>query len=266
MAHSLELIKPSKSQLQAWADLSHSRERRGQGLFLAEGYKIIQELYRSHWEVKAFLVMGRKKDRWEPFLFTVITDETVFGLTDAQWGKLSQDRESEGLMAVVERPPRENVATALSRKPERLLLLHQVNNPNNLGALLRTAQWFGFGTILLGAGSVDFTNPKVVRSSMGSIFHVRIVDEVAFDEAMPLIKRDYFVLGSHARKGARPHVRAGGKTALFLGSESHGIPKSLLAACDELWRIPGVGDADSLSLPQAAAIMMYECASLPDNV
>jgi TrmH family RNA methyltransferase len=262
MAHRLVLIKPSKSQLQVWADLKQSRERRGQGLFLAEGFKVIQELCKSDWEVEAFLVMGEKRDNWEQFLFTVINDEPVFGLTEGQWGKLSQDRESEGVMAVVKRPARQSVETALGRKPERLLLLYQINNPNNLGALLRTAQWFGFGTILIGAGSVDFTNPKVVRSSMGSLFHIDIVEEVDFKTAMPAINKDYFVVGSHAQKGIRPH-KCAKKTALLLGSESHGIPEALLAMSDELWRIPGTGDADSLSLPQATAIMMYECASSP---
>jgi len=261
MAHRLALIKPSKSQLQIWADLKHSRERRGQGLFLAEGFKVIQELYKSPWEAEALLVMSEKRNRWEQFLFSLINDDSVFGLTEAQWGKLSQDKESEGVMAVVKRPRRQSVELTLRHEPERLLLLHQVNNPNNLGALLRTAQWFGFGTVLMGSGSVDFTNPKVVRSSMGSLFHIDMVDDINFQEALPAIKKDYYVVGSHAQKGIRPHRRAQKKTALLLGSESHGIPEPLLAMSDELWRIPGTGDADSLSLPQAAAIMMYECAS-----
>ena len=164
------------------------------------------------------------------------------------------------MLAVVKKPRQEKVEMLIKKGGSRLLMLYQINNPNNLGALLRTAHWFGFETVMLSAGSVDFTHPKVVRSSMGSIFHINMADELDFIETTALIKKDFFVVGSHAKKGVRPHPCAG-KTALMLGSESHGIPEALLGISDELWSIPGSGDADSLSLPQAAAIMMYECAS-----
>ncbi|MBN1380227.1 MAG: RNA methyltransferase [Deltaproteobacteria bacterium] len=260
MAQRLKLIKPMNAQIQLWRELKHADDRREQSLFLAEGFKVIQELYKSEWDIEALLVLDEKKERLETFLFAIPSTKILYGLTETQWDRLSQDRESEGLIAVVKKPPQKDVYQELKGHPDRLLLLHQVNNPNNLGALLRTAQWFGFDTVLLGTGSVDFTNPKVVRTSMGSLFHLNIVDRVDFYETMPAIKKDYFVIGSHVKKGIHPHP-CKQKTALLLGSESHGIPGSLLKSADELWSIPGVVDSDSLSLPQAAAIMMYECAS-----
>jgi TrmH family RNA methyltransferase len=83
--------------------------------------------------------------------------------------------------------------------------------------------------------------------------------DVDFTEALPKIKEHYFLVGSHIREGAMPHACAR-MTALLMGSESHGLPEALLHLTDEHWRIPGTGNADSLSLPQAAAIMMYECS------
>jgi TrmH family RNA methyltransferase len=139
-----------------------------------------------------------------------------------------------------------------------LLLLYRVNNPNNLGALLRTADWFGFRTVLLSAGSVEAMNPKVVRTSMGSLFHLTVVEAVDFERFLPKLRGRFHVVGSDVRKGGPPHPCAV-KTALLMGSESHGLPASLLAMIDEWWRIPGGGAAESLSLPQAAAIMMYAC-------
>jgi TrmH family RNA methyltransferase len=88
---------------------------------------------------------------------------------------------------------------------------------------------------------------------------LHIMAEVDFTEALPKIKEHYFLVGSHIRQGAMPHACAR-MTALLMGSESHGLPEALLHLTDEHWRIPGTGNADSLSLPQAAAIMMYECS------
>jgi TrmH family RNA methyltransferase len=262
MAQRLKLIKPVNAQLQRWKDLKHAKDRCEQGLFLAEGFKVVQELAKSAWEIVALMVMDDKREHWETFLFSLQNNDVVYGLTENQWSKLSQDAESEGVMALVKRPRPESVEAALARASERLLMLYKVNNPNNLGALLRTAQWFGFDTVLLGTGSVDCTNPKVVRTSMGSLFHTHIVEDVNFHRVIKTIKKDYAIIGSHAKKGRRPHACAG-RAALLLGSESHGLPESLMKMTDEMWCIPGASDGDSLSLPQAAAIMMYECAAWP---
>ena len=88
---------------------------------------------------------------------------------------------------------------------------------------------------------------------------MRMIQDVNFSETLPVIKEHFFLVGSHIRKGVAPHA-CKQRTALLLGSESHGLPEALLPLADQLWHIPGLGIADSLSLPQAAAIMMYECA------
>jgi TrmH family RNA methyltransferase len=95
---------------------------------------------------------------------------------------------------------------------------------------------------------------------MGSLFHMRIIQDVNFTETLPRIKGHFFLVGSHAREGVEPHA-CKQRTAILLGSESHGLPEVLVRLADELWHIPGAGRGDSLSLPQAAAIMMYECAT-----
>ena len=123
---------------------------------------------------------------------------------------------------------------------------------------LRSARWFGFDGIILSANSADYTNPKAVRASMGSIFHLTIIPDIDLSAALPEIKKSFFLIGSDVREGLLPHP-VQKKTALLLGNESHGLPEAILRMADEKWSIPGSGKADSLSLPQAAAILMYEC-------
>jgi TrmH family RNA methyltransferase len=145
----------------------------------------------------------------------------------------------------------------LVETPGNVLILHEINNPRNLGALMRSAHWFGFGSIILSSNSADYTHPKAVRASMGSLFHLTIITDVDLSKALPEIKKNYRLIGSHVREGSLPHAMQK-NVALLLGNESHGLPEALLKMADEQWSIPGSSEADSLSLPQAAAIMMYE--------
>jgi TrmH family RNA methyltransferase len=159
------------------------------------------------------------------------------------------------LVAMPEEPFEVDYSTLASGNT---LILHEISNPGNLGALLRSALWFDFANIILSAGSVEYTHPKVVRTSMGSLFHLNILADVSLKKALPEIRKSCYLIGSDVRRGFAPHALPK-NVALLLGSESHGLPDDLLGMVDELWCIPGSGKADSLSLPQAAAVLMYEC-------
>ncbi|MFA4915842.1 MAG: RNA methyltransferase [Syntrophales bacterium] len=252
------VLTPIKSQLKLWKKLELPKYRRQEGLLLAEGFKVVQELLKSTWETKALLVMEEKREQWQTFLSNIPEDIEVYGLSAKEWSNLSQDKGPEGIMALATIPVSGDISDIPLPGTEYLLLLYQINNPANLGAIMRTAHWFGIRTIVLSTGSVDFTNPRVVRSAMGSFFHLNIVTGVNFLEALPKIKEHCLLVGSHVRRGIPPHPCYHG-AALLLGSETHGLPEEIVEMTDELWCIPGAGNAESLSLPQAGAIMIYEC-------
>ena len=254
---------PSKSQIKRWAKLTMEKYRRREGLFPAEGGKVVAELFKSGRPLEALLVHEEKIGRWEALLAGAPADVAIYRLGAREWEALSQDESPDGVMAVAAMTPAID-PESLPDSQGPLLLLHEVNNPNNLGAVLRTADWFGFRTVLISAGSCETTNPKVVRTSMGSLFHLTLSEEVDFAKLLPRLRGRVRVVGSDVREGVPPHPCAAG-TALLMGSESRGLPASLLDLTDERWRIPGGGLAESLSLPQAAAIMMYECAQKPEK-
>jgi TrmH family RNA methyltransferase len=253
-----EFLNISQAQLKRWARLADAKARQEEGLFLAEGVKVVEELLASDWRIKAFLIMPEKIKYWEGLALPATKDIPVYQLTRSPWQKIGQDREPEGIMAVVAMKQVPNCSSWLAETSGNILILHEVNNPRNLGALARSARWFGFDGIILSANSADYTNPKAVRASMGSIFHLTIIPDIDLSAALPEIKKHFFVVGSDVRDGLLPHP-VQKKAALLLGNESHGLSEAILRMADEKWSIPGSGKADSLSLPQAAAIMMYEC-------
>jgi RNA methyltransferase, TrmH family len=254
-----EFPNASQTQLKKWAKLADTKARQEEGLFLAEGVKVVEELLASDWQIKALLIMPEKIQYWEGLALPATKDTPVYQLTRSQWQKIGQDREPEGIMAVAGRKPAPDFSSWLARTSGNILILHEVNNPRNLGALARSARWFGFDGIILSVNSADYTNPKAVRASMGSIFHLTIIPDIDLNSVLPEIKKSFFLIGSDVREGKIPHPGPK-KIALLLGNESHGLPEAVLQMANEKWSIPGSGKADSLSLPQAAAIMMYECS------
>ena len=248
--------RASQNQLKRWASLQNTKFRREEGLFLAEGVKVVEELLKSGRQAEALLVLPEKISVWEKIFRETKSNVPIYQLTRPEWKKLSQDREPEGLMAVVRATEEPSIPSFLQSSDSHILILHKINNPSNLGALIRSACWFGFSGIILSANSVDWTNPKAVRASMGGVFSLRVLTNIDIAALLPEIRREYILVGSDPHRGVAPRALTK-KAALLLGSESHGLPEHLLGEVHERWRIPGGGGAESLSLPQAAAIMMY---------
>ena len=247
----------SQNQLKKWSRLAEVKFRREDGLFMAEGAKVVEELLKSDWQIEAVLVLPDKIFHWEKLLARVSEKLPVYQMKSREWKKLSQDKEPEGIIAIVRNRKKPSLSSWLQSPEGHLLIGHEISNPRNLGALMRSARWFGFTKLMLSTDSVDVTHPKVIRASMGSIFHLTILTDIDLQTVLPEIKRNFILIGSDVKHGVAPHLPAK-EAALLVGSESRGLPEDLLALADERWRIPGDGKADSLSLPQAAAIMMYE--------
>ncbi len=143
-----------------------------------------------------------------------------------------------------------------------VLVLVEVSDPGNAGTLLRSAEAAGAAAVVFCAGSVDPFNPKTVRSSAGSIFHVPVVEGVSARIALAeLGDAGVHRVGTVAHGGVTlAEARLGGAVALVLGSEAHGLPDGLHAVLDELVTIPMAGRAESLNVAMAGTLFAFECA------
>ncbi len=248
----------SQAKLKYWTRLADTKFRKDQGVFLAEGVKVVEELLKSPWDIEGIAVLPEKRQYWQNLLGTVAGEFPVYRVDRGQWQKITQDREPEGILAVVKRREEAALADYLSASMGDILILCEVMNPNNLGALLRSARWFGFECVATTIGSVDYTHPKAVRASMGSLFHLEMLSNIDPVATLGAIKKTHHLIGTDVQDGQVPHP-VEGRAALILGSESHGLSEEILDAMHERWHIRGAQGADSLSLPQAGAILMYEC-------
>jgi TrmH family RNA methyltransferase len=172
--------------------------------------------------------------------------------------KTVADTESpQGIILVAERP--EGSTAAKSELPHTLFLT-DINNPSNLGAVLRTAEAAGVGRVILSTGSADPFSPKALRASMGSAFRVAINEGGSLDDAAATAREaGTMVTGADIRGGlsyldvdwTHPHL-------LVLGSEANGLDQHQLSLLDETVRIPMASHVESLNLAVSAGIILFE--------
>jgi TrmH family RNA methyltransferase len=218
------------------------------GHFLVEGEHLILELQKAARHNPALrrstLYVTQEHAHWQgPFETHVIADH--------QMARISDTRKPQGMIAVVP-----VLQAPAPRDGERAVYLHEVQDPGNLGTILRSLAWFGGFRCLLGPGSVDPFNPKVVRASMGAIFHVPVEVEVAL-ESLP----DRFArIGCLDMQGQRLTASDFSRCDCYVfGNEARGLPRESLAALGALpFAIPGCGAIESLNLASVVNMCLYE--------
>ncbi|MCF8054572.1 MAG: RNA methyltransferase [Deltaproteobacteria bacterium] len=248
------------AQLKEWGKLKHAKHRQVAGLLLVEGKKTVVELLKSEVAVIALLCTDTAREKYGAELQSSATDKTpLFRIGEKQFAALSQEVNSEGIIAVANAPFIPAQAISWDGLGKSVILLQNISDPGNLGAIIRSALWFSFDAIISGDNSVSAGNHKVIKASVGGLFHLPIYEGANFSKLIPsLLAQDYAVIAGMP-SGGKPPRKQEGKIALLFGSEAHGLHKEMLPLVSERWSIGGTGKIDSLSLPQAAAIMMYAC-------
>lgn len=181
-------------------------------------------------------------------------------LTERDFMRISDEDTPQGIALLAERPS----LNLLAHPPRAAFLpyLEQVNDPGNLGTIIRSLLWFGHHEILLSPGSVDPFSPKAVRSSAGSVTHCRIYEDIELDKLRTMRnEKSYKILGT-AMDGERTirewHPAKDERWILLFGSEAHGLSREARSMCDQLVAIPKPGFGESLNLATSVALFLYQ--------
>lgn len=215
--------------------------------FLIEGFHLIEEAFQSGWEVETVIVQeGVNPPDWMSEDGITLVDERVFN-------EITQTETPQGIAAIV------NMQDLPVKTDTYILLVDAIQDPGNLGTIIRTADAAGFSKIVLGTGTVDVYNDKVIRASQGSIFHISIV-QASLDETIARLKQENYTIWASALKNAINYneVESEGKAALIVGNEGAGISDEVLQLADKIVKIPIYGKAESLNVSIAAGILMYK--------
>lgn len=251
-------------------------ERKGReesGSYLVEGAHLVEEALKSGADVTTVLYDSERElnSACRQALTNLRPDVHVMAASEAVLAKLSETKSPQGIVAVVKKNQQdweEWIEQLIQAKPDVLLLfLDEIQDPGNLGTILRTAEAAGVDGVVLGRGSVDLYNGKVVRATMGALFRLPV-----FTQALPITADQWRgqggrLLCSTLRENSRSYdsVDYSGKVALVIGNEGRGVSEEMIARADELVHIPIYGQAESLNAAVAAGLLVYEARRKKDR-
>jgi RNA methyltransferase, TrmH family len=226
-----------------------------------EGFRIIEEAVQSGVRMRAVFFSESAELRAHRLLPQIASQVEALLLPDKLFSSAVPSQTPQGVAALVNVKTFSPKDVVESASPGPILVIAGVQDPGNLGTIVRSAEAFGARGILLGEGTVGAYNNKVVRASAGSVFRVPIARTALASVTELLREKSFRLLATSSHKGvALPQADLRGDTAIFIGNEGAGIDKKLLSQMDELLMIPHSPKVESLNAGVAASILLYEAA------
>jgi TrmH family RNA methyltransferase len=257
-----QLPKLTRARALDIMSLDSSAGRRKHGRFRIEGRRAIEAATVAGVRLVELMVRTDLVD--EPGVKGILKRQGSVGcdllaVSTKTSAKLASVVRDQGVIAVAE-IPKQDLDTL--RKVRRIVFLAGVQDPGNVGTIVRCASWFGFGAVIAGPGTADFYNPKVVRSMAGAVWDVKLatVADMAI-ELKELTASGHEIVGADMRGQSLGSWKPKDKMVLILGSEAHGLTDEIKASIGTFIRIEG-GDqesagVESLNVAMAAGIIMH---------
>lgn len=249
----LEITSSSNNKCKYVKSLSQKKTRQKCGEYTIEGIKSVSDALNSEREITALYVSD---SFFENESFEYPEDISLYKVRDDVFVKMCDTKAPQGILAVV----KINDETDFTPDNEKSYIYCDcINDPGNLGTIIRTADAAGFDGVLLSDGCVDLYSPKTVRSSMGSFFNMRVVTGVSYEKLKEYKKSGFQLVGGALGKNTIDYRSADMKkpTIIIVGNEANGISEEVQNMC-QCVKIPILGKAESLNAGVAAAILMYE--------
>lgn len=236
--------------------LKNRRNREKEGLFLAEGERFVSEIPKGkgveYFVLSETFCETHDSAQYEAAAKTLLLPDVLFDM-------LCDTETPQGVLAVCKKLEWQEDEVFRRDKPF-LLLAENLQDPGNLGTVIRTADACGADAVFLSKGSVDLYNPKVLRATMGSLFHIPVFQNVSLEEtAGKLRKKGIPLYAAHLRGEDMPYaLNLQNACAFLIGNEGRGLSEKGAALCSQWVRIPMPGHAESLNASVAAAVLLYE--------
>lgn len=245
--------------------LSRRKNREEMGLFLVEGIKLIEEAIDYSMSIKYIFYTDSIKNikGGEEILLRIssLNDIELILVSDEVFKDISDTKSPQGILGVLEQRY-EKIEDLDIENMKKTLYLDGIQDPGNMGTIIRTADAFGFDCIFIKSGTVDPFGPKVVRATMGSIYRVPIYYLNDHIYELKKLKKQGYILYSTYLDGSTPikDVDYNNRFIITIGNESLGVSDEVIEISDELIKIPMEGNAESLNAAIASSIIMYEAS------
>lgn len=249
-----ERVKYTKSLLK-------SKNRQKESRYIIEGYRILTLAMECDAEVDYVFINETFEDKEDhKNLLDILKDKSikVFKTTNKIFKELVDTENTQGILGVIKFKERK-IEHNIKNEDKFVLILDRIQDPGNMGTIIRTADAAGVDAIIALKGCVDIYNPKVIRSTMGSIFDMNIIHCTQEECLKELKSKDFKIVSSYLNTDNYYHkTEYGNNVALVIGNEANGVNDDLINESDILVKIPIYGNAESLNAAISSAILMYE--------
>lgn len=246
-----EIIKNiRKLKEKKYRDLSNS--------YIIEGIKLIKEAIVEKKQIKQIVVCEENINNGgidQKLLYEIAKYECIY-VTKKIFSLISDVQNPQGIMAVIEK---RNSEDNIDYKEDVIVVLDGIQDPGNLGTILRTIDSVGLKQVIVSKETADAYNPKVVRSTMGAIFRVNIIESDNLIETLKnLRKHKYKVMSTSLETNNNIYDVDYNKKVIVIGNEANGVSQEILDFADEKIKIPMLGRTESLNASVATSIILYE--------
>ncbi|SEQ83602.1 TrmH family RNA methyltransferase [Piscibacillus halophilus] len=238
--------------IKTWKKLHKKKYRDEWQLFLVEGWHLVEEAIKSNWSIETLVVSEDHNipEAWEDLKITQVTTE-VFQY-------ISQTETPQGIMAVVKYKDHPRIDSF-----NKVLLVDAVQDPGNVGTMIRSALAFNIDGVILGKGTVDLYHDKVIRGTQGALFHIPVIRDDLANWIHQLKDRNIPVFGTELDEKAKPLQEVRAKDfGIIVGNEGSGVNPTLLSQVDDTIYIPIHQQSESLNVGVATSIVLYHFAHL----
>jgi TrmH family RNA methyltransferase len=240
----------SKSQISFIKSLHQKKYRKEHGLFIVEGIKSIKEFFQSSYQIHTVFYNSEQYN----LLPKLPANINLFEVKNAELDKISTLQTPQGFLALIHIPKNKELALT-TLKNQFTLVLDGIQDPGNMGTIIRTADWFGFKNIICSADCVEVFNPKTVQATMGSLARINIYEA---DLPAFLEKNTIPVFGALLDGESIYKTQWGTEGLVILGNEGKGISAEVIKKINKPVTIPRIGEAESLNVAVSAAIFCAE--------
>lgn len=257
----MENIITSKDNpvIKLYQKLSSSKKERFQyGLFVLEGLRIVEDALREESSITHLILTKQAYKKFGDVLFQAdLRDTRTVVISNELGNKIASTDTTQGIFAICKIPVRKKISFC---ENGRYIVLYGLQDPGNVGMIIRTADALGINGIIL-SGCCDLYSPKVVRSTMGSVFRVDTMIENDTENLFDMLKNNGVVTSASVIDKDAENIndcKFSGKQAVFIGNEGNGLPHEISLKCDRRVTIRMNGNINSLNAAMAAGILMWE--------
>lgn len=238
--------------------LSDKRYREQNNCYIVEGIKLIEEAIQENATIERIVICEESTKTAEiskNLMYEIAKYDCIY-VTEKVFKTISQVVNPQGILAVIKN---EKEKIQIKYDEDIIVVLDNIQDPGNLGTILRTIDSIGIKQLIVSKGTVDAYNSKVVRSSMGAIFRVEIVETENLKETIETIRQNGYkllVTSLDAKKSI--YDIDYNKKIIVIGNEANGVSKEIQEIADQKIKIPMIGKTESLNASVATAVILYE--------